>query len=290
MKAKIVLAAAGLALLTSLTALAQDADHSWSKTYPVNGKPTLIFESSDASVEFHPCADCHEIRIHVEVVGHKLSDYRLEEGQSGDEVHFLFKELPHVGVHIQWHMEHTRVTVETPAHLTLQARTSDGNVTLTGLQGDLGLTTGDGDVNLDHVSGDLRIKSGDGHLKITDAEGALDARTSDGSLTVDGLFHAIALHTSDGRLDLNLHQGTKLTEASTIQSSDGSVTIHVPQNFAADLDVHSSDGHVDCALPLTVDHYQSHGGEGHELHGKLNGGGTPLTIHTSDGNVKIEQL
>jgi hypothetical protein len=68
------------------------------------------------------------------------------------------------------------------------------------------------------------------------------------------------------------------------------VTIHVPQNFAADLDVHSSDGHVDCALPLTVDHYQSRGEEGHELHGKLNGGGTPLTIHTSDGNVKIEQL
>jgi DUF4097 and DUF4098 domain-containing protein YvlB len=114
-------------------------------------------------------------------------------------------------------------------------------------QGDLSLTTGDGDVNLDHVSGDLRIKSGDGHLKITDAEGALDARTSDGSLTVDGLFHAIALHTSDGTLNLNLRQGTKLTEASTIQSSDGSVTLHVPRDFAADLNVHSSDGHVECA-------------------------------------------
>jgi hypothetical protein len=290
MKAKSVLAAAGLALLTSITALAQDSDHSWSKTYPVTGKPSLIFETSDAGVEFHSCWECREIRIHVELVGHKLSDYRLEEGQSGDQVHFLFKELPHVGVHIQWHMERTHVTVETPAQLTLQARTSDGNVSLTGLQGDLGLTTGDGDVNLDHVSGDLRIKSGDGHLKITDAEGALDARTSDGSLTVDGLFHAIALHTSDGTLDLNLRQGTKLTEASTIQSSDGSVTLHVPRDFAADLNVHSSDGHVECALPLTVDHYQSRGGEGHELHGELNGGGTPLTIHTSDGNVKIEQL
>jgi hypothetical protein len=288
MKAKLILAAAALALLTSLTALAQDSDHSWSKTYPVTGKPTLIFETSDASVEFHPCAGCHEIGIHVELVGHKLSDYRLEEGQTGDEVHFLFKELPHVGVHIQWHLERTHVTVETPSQLTLQAKTSDGNVTLTGLQGEMGLTTGDGDVDLDHVSGDLRIKSGDGHLKITDAEGALDARTSDGNLTVDGLFHAIALHTSDGTLDLNLRNGTRLTEASTIQSSDGSVTIHVPQNFAADLDVHSSDGHVDCALPLTMDHYQS--GGGHGLHGKLNGGGTPLTIHTSDGNVKIEQL
>jgi len=68
------------------------------------------------------------------------------------------------------------------------------------------------------------------------------------------------------------------------------VTIRVPWNVAADLNVHTSDGHVDCALPLTMDQYQSGGEQGHELRGKLNGGGTPLTIHTSDGNVKIEYL
>jgi Putative adhesin len=289
MKTKYARALAALAVLSSLTGFAQDPDHSWSRTYPVSGKPTLNLETSDAGVEFHPCGDCHEIRIHIEVVGRKLSDYRLEEGQSGDEVHFLFKELPHLGAHIVWHKEQTRVTVESPVQLTLQARTSDGNVTLSGLQGDLSLTTGDGNLDLDHVSGNLRIKSGDGRVKITNADGAIDARTSDGNLSVDGLFHALALHTSDGTLDLSLREGTKLAGASTIQSSDGSVTIRVPQNFAADLNVHTSDGHVDCALPLTMDHYQS-GGESHELRGKLNGGGTPLTIHTSDGNVKIEYL
>jgi hypothetical protein len=270
MKTKYAVPLAGLAILSSLTTVAQDPDHSWSKTYPVTGKPTLTLETSDAGVEFHSCGDCHEIRIHVQVEGRKLSDYRLEEGQSGDQVHFLFKELPHMGVHITWHRE-TRVTVESPAQLTLQAKTSDGNVTLSGLQGDLSLTTGDGNLTLDHVSGSLRIKSGDGHVRVTDADGAIDA------------------HTSDGTLDLNLREGTKLTGASTIQSSDGSMTIRVPQSFAADLSVHTSDGHVECALPLTMDHYQS-GGEGHELRGKLNGGGTPLTINTSDGNVKIEQL
>jgi hypothetical protein len=290
MKTKYAVALAGLAILSSLTALAQDPDHSWSRTYPVTGKPTLTFETSDASVEFRPCGDCHEIRIHVEVVGRKLSDYRLEEGQSGDEVHFLFKELPHVGAHIVWHREQTRVTVESPALLTLQARTSDGNVSLSGLQGDLNLTTGDGNVALDHVSGNLRIRSGDGHVRVTDADGAIDAHTSDGNLSVDGLFHALAFQTSDGTLDLNLREGTKLTGASTIRSSDGSVTIRVPQSFAADINVHTSDGHVDCTLPLTMDHYQSGGAQGHELHGKLNGGGTPLTINTSDGNVKIESL
>jgi hypothetical protein len=290
MKTKLTVAVAALAMLTSLPVLAQDSDHSWSKTYAVTGKPTLNFEVSDANVAFQSCGECREIRIHVELVGRKLSDYRLEEGQSGDEVHFLFKELPHIGVHIVWHSEQTHVTVESPAQLTLEAKTSDGNVTLSGLQGELALTTGDGDVTLDHVSGDLRIKSGDGHVRISDAEGTLDARTSDGSLNVDGLFHALVLHTSDGTLDVSLRDGTKLTEASSIQTSDGSVTLHVPQSFAADLDVHTSDGHLDCKLPLTIDHYQSNGGEGHAFHGKLNGGGTPFSIHTSDGNVKIEQL
>jgi hypothetical protein len=290
MKTKYALPLAALAAFSCLTGLAQDPDHSWSKTYPVTGKPTLTLETSDAGVEFHSCGDCHEIRIRVELVGRKLSDYRLEEGQSGDEVHFLFKDLPHLGAHIVWHREQTRVTVESPAQLTLEARTSDGNVTLSGLQGDLGLTTGDGNVTVDHVSGNLRIKSGDGGVKITHADGAIDAHTSDGNLSVDGLFHALALHTSDGTLDVSLREGTKLDGVSTVQSSDGSVTIRVPQNFAADLSVHTSDGQVDCALPLTMDHYQFGGDQGHQLRGKLNGGGTPLTIHTSDGNVKIEYL
>jgi len=290
MKTKYALPLAALAVFTSLTALGQDRDHSWFRTYPVTGKPTLTLETADAGVEFRPCGDCHEIRIHVEVEGRELSDYRLEEGQSGDEVHFLCKELPHIGGHITWHREQTRVTVESPAQLTLQAKTSDGNVTLSGLQGDLSLTTGDGNLALDHVSGNLRIKSGDGQVKVTDADGYIEAHTSDGNLSVDGLFHALALHTSDGQLDLNLREGTRLAGASTIQSSDGSVNIRVPSSFAADLSVHTSDGRVDCALPLAMDHYESGGGQGHELHGKLNGGGTPLTIHTSDGNVKIEQL
>ena len=289
MKTKYALPLAALAVF-SLTCLAQDPDHSWSRTYPVAGKPTLNLETADAGVEFRPCGDCHEIRIHVELVGRKMSDYRLEEGQSGDQVHFLFKERPQLGPHMGWHNVHTQVTIESPAQITLEAKTSDGGVTLSGLHGDLSLTTRDGGIALDHVSGNLRIRASDGHVKVTDAEGAIDAHTNDGNLTVDGLFHAIALHTGDGTLEVNLREGTRLGGPSTIQTSDGSVTVRVPRSFAADLDVHTSDGHLDCSLPLTMDHYQSGEEGGHKLRGKLNGGGTPLTIHTSDGNVKIEYL
>lgn len=290
MKIKIALALAGVAALAAIPALAQDADHLWTKSYPVSGKPTLNLETGDAGLQISSCGGCREIRIKVETDGVRLSDYRLEESQTGDQVHFLFKEKPHIGVHVTWHRTQAKVTVETPAELTLEAHSGDGNVSVSGLNGDLGLTTGDGNLTADHLSGKLRIKSSDGHVTITNSTGALEARTSDGNLTVDGVFNAVTLHTSDGKLEVSLRDGTKLSEPSSIQASDGSVTVRLAQGFAADLDVHTSDGHLDCALPLTMDHYDSKEGGGHNLHGKLNGGGAPLTIHTSDGSVKIEQL
>ena len=290
MKTRIALLLAGAAALAAMPALAQDSEHLWTKSYPVSGRPTLNLETGDAGLQIGSCGTCREIRIKVETEGTKLSDYRLEESQTGDQVHFLFKEKPHVGVHITWHRTQTKVTVETPSELTLEARSGDGDVSVSGLNGDLGLTTGDGNLTADHLSGKLRIKSSDGHVTITNSTGALEARTSDGNLSVDGVFNAVTLHTSDGKLEVSLREGTKLSEASSIQASDGSVTVRLPQGFAADLDVHTSDGHLDCALPLTMDHYDRKDGGGHNLHGKLNGGGAPLTIHTSDGSVKIEQL
>ena len=290
MKTNFALALAGAAALAAMPALAQDTDHLWTKSYPLTGRPTLNLEVGDAGLQISSCGACREVRIKVETEEIKLSDYRLEESQSGDQVHFLFKEKVHLGVHVTWHKTQTRVTVETPAELTLESRSGDGSVAVSGLSGDLGLTTSDGNVTADHLSGKLRVNSSDGHVTISNSTGALEARTSDGNLTVDGVFNAVALHTSDGKLEVSLREGTKLSEPSSIQASDGSVMVRLPQGFAADLDVHTSDGHLDCALPLIMDHYDSKDGGGHNLHGKLNGGGTPLTIHTSDGSVKIEQL
>jgi len=288
---------ASLCLLATFpyTVYAQNSDHSWSKTYAVTGKPSLTLDISDANVQVHSCGDCRQVSIHVELEEQKLSDYRLEESQRGDAIRFSLKEhmkdRSRFGFHVNWHRSEPKVTIDTPAELALDAHTSDGHFEASGLRGELNLRSGDGNVDMDDVKGKLRVESGDGHVRLTNAEGALEARMSDGGLTVDGTFHAIALYTSDGNLDLTLRDGSKLTEASRIESSDGKVHIRVPHDFTADLDVHTSDGHVECALPLTMDHFSSNGdSSGHGLHGKLNGGGTPLLIRTSDGNVTIQTL
>jgi hypothetical protein len=145
-------------------------------------------------------------------------------------------------------------------------------------------------VALDDVHGALRLTSSDGNVVIRGATGTLEARGSDGHMQIDGQFTAVQLHTSDGNLDLTLAPGSQLNAASRIESSDGHVIVHVPSTLAADLDVTTSDGRLDCSLPLTMDHYDSNESSGHSVHGRLNGGGTPLTIHTSDGNVRIAAL
>lgn len=271
-------------------ALAQTSDHDWTKTYSIPGKPSLTVETGDSNLRIHSCGTCKTISIKAHT-DRKLTDYRLEESQSGDHVSFLFKEKPHIGIHMEWHNRgETYVEVETPGTLDLEAKTSDGNLNARDLEGDLQIHTGDGSAELDNLRGTIRLQSSDGNMTLQNATGTLEARSSDGHMKVDGNFSAVQLHSSDGGLDFTLADGSKLTAASRIESSDGTVTIRVPHDFAADLDISTSDGHIDCSLPLTLEHYDSRESSGHRMHGKVNAGGVPLTIHTSDGNVTISQL
>jgi hypothetical protein len=271
----------------ALPACAQVTGHDWQKSYTLSGSPTLTIETGDSGLDIQSCGDCKEIRVQVHA-SRDLNEYRLEEHQDGNHVFFSFKEKPHLGVHFNWKNEAgTKVSVETPAHLDLDAKTADGNLTARELTGELQVHAGDGSVTLEDVHGDLRLGTSDGNVVIRRASGTLEARGSDGHMTIDGQFNGVQLHTSDGNLDFTLDSGSQLNAASRIESSDGHVVLHVPSTLAADLDISTSDGHLDCALPLTMDHYDS---SGNHLHGHLNGGGTPLSVHTSDGNVRIAAL
>ena len=287
----ILLLAASLLPVSCLPASAQNTDHEWQKEYALSGKPSLSLETGDSNVEIHSCGDCKSIRIHIQSP-RKLSEYRLEEHQEQDHVAFTFKEKMHVGIQLHWTTARNapKVIVDAPSHLDLDAHTSDGNLAAAQFNGAFQIRSADGAVSLDDLHGDLRLTSSDGNIAIHNASGTLEARTSDGSIKVDGQFSSVQLHSSDGSLDFALAPGSQLTAPSRIESSDGNVRLRVPQTFAADLDVTTRDGHLDCKLPLSMDNYSSSDSSGHHVHGHLNAGGTPITIHTSDGNVSIAAL
>jgi len=280
-----------LVLMTYGLASAKAGAEEWQKSYPVSGKALLTLSTGDASVDLHSCGACREVRIAVDWRDRRPSDFTLKETQAGDQVRFQLDEKAQIGIHFtvrNWHAP--QVKVETPASLDLEARTADGGLKISGVQGNVQLHTSDGAVDVEDVGGTLRLTASDGSIEIHNVTGTLESRSSDGHATIDGKFTALQVHTSDGNLDLTVNEGSQLASASRIESSDGHVTVRLPRTLAVDLDVHTSDGKIDCELPLTMEGYNSDHGSGHNLHGHLNAGGVPLTIHTSDGNVTIGAL
>jgi hypothetical protein len=270
---------------------AKASGEDWQKSYPIAGKASITMATGDAGVELRSCGECREVRVRVDWRDRKPSTFVLTESQTGDHVSFELKEKPHVGVHVEfgnWHGP--QVTVETPRSVDLDARTSDGGLSVSGIQGSLQLHTSDGGVDVEDVGGSLRLTSSDGSIRIHNVTGTLESRSSDGHVTVDGRFTAVQVHTSDGNLDLTLNEGTQLTASSRIESSDGKVNLRLPRALAADLDVHTSDGRINCSLPVTMEGYSSNGSSGHDLRGHLNAGGAELAIQTSDGSVTIAAL
>ena len=278
-----VLALTMLALAPAVTA---EAD--WQKSYAVSGKPSLTLSTGDASTDVRSCAECREVRIRVEWNDRHPGDYNLNEFQSSDHVNFELKEKQHLGIHFGPGHREPHVFVDTPADADLEARTSDGSLSVSGLNGNLDLHTGDGAVNVSDVSGAVRLVASDGSIRIHNVTGTLESKSSDGSVSIDGRLSGIQVRASDGRVDVTLADGSQLTTSSRIEASDGHVTIRLPKTLSADLEIHTSDGKIDCQLPLTMSGYNS--GGGHNIRGKLNAGGTPLSVHTSDGNVTIAAL
>jgi hypothetical protein len=71
-----------------------------------------------------------------------------------------------------------------------------------------------------------------------------------------------------------------------LNSGDGSISLRLPRELLADIDLRTGDGHINANLPVTVNFLNGH----HEMHGKLNGGGAPISVRTGDGSINIGPL
>ena len=143
--------------------------------------------------------------------------------------------------------------------------------------------TGDGSIKLLGVHGSLRADTGDGSIQGENLDGTLEAHSGDGSVHVTGRFDRLQLHTQDGSVELNVQHGSRMGGGWRVETGDGSVRVNLPRDLATDLELHTGDGHLRVDLPFSVEGMNS----GHELHGKLNGGGPPLVVRTGDGSINI---
>jgi DUF4097 and DUF4098 domain-containing protein YvlB len=146
--------------------------------------------------------------------------------------------------------------------------------------------SGDGRISVHDVKGEMHRSTSDGSIEADAVDGDFEARTGDGRIRANGRWDRLSLETSDGSVEAEAHAGSKMAAAWRIHTGDGSVTLRLPENFAADLDAHTGDGRITVDLPVTASGTLG----GSDLRGKLNGGGQTLVVRTGDGPIRLHRL
>ena len=239
----------------------------WSKSYTVSGKPDLRVETSDANIRV-TTGDQNTIEAKVVTSRYNIGEggIKVEEHQNGNAVEIEVK-FPHHNFNIEWGSHRVDIIIQMPREGNINLQTGDGRIEVAGLKGSMDLHTGDGSESLDNVDGKLHAVTGDGHIE------------------ANGRFDELTLKTGDGHVDVRAGHGSSMAADWRLETGDGSVSLEVPGNLAADVDLHTSDGHIDLDLPVTTEGKIRE----NEIHGKMNGGGSLLSIRTGDGSIHLRK-
>jgi Putative adhesin len=148
---------------------------------------------------------------------------------------------------------------------------------------------------------DAKLVSTNGRVEIGAIEGRADLHTTNGAVTAEGTQGAVKAHTTNGAISLLQVAGGcnavttngKITaellslgsQGCELHTTNGAIHITLPENIRADLDASTTNGNVTSALPLSVQGKISQRG----MEGKINGGGAPLKLRTTNGGITIEK-
>ena len=142
--------------------------------------------------------------------------------------------------------------------------------------------TSGGNIDATGLTGAIEIRTSGGNVTVADCSGALDAETSGGDISLHTVSARVSAETSGGDVSAEVRSNRGVD----LGTSGGSITLLLAPAVAATIDARTSGGAVTSALAMTI---SGKSGES-RLRGTVNGGGEPVTLHTSGGDIHIGPL
>jgi putative adhesin len=273
------------------------------KPFTVSGRAKVHVETNDGSVRVST-SDSKQVEFRVEYHGYELGkNLHIDAHQDGDKVELIARISGHWGISWSHNSRGLHIEVRMPRegdldvhsgdgsvqaesiNGTVKVYTGDGSVKANSLSGNIDLHTNDGSITVDTLKGDIRLHTGDGSIEGRDLDGTVDADSGDGHIRIAGRFEGLNVKTGDGSVDTRVLPGSRMKSSWSIRTGDGSVDIVLPSDFQTNIDASTGDGHISLGVPVTVEGTFSNS----QIHGKMNGGGQPLTIHTGDGSIRLSK-
>lgn len=126
------------------------------------------------------------------------------------------------------------------------------------------LKTLNGGIGLEHLNGDLKFDTTNGGVDLTDLAGNVHGSTVNGGL------------------DIALSGSRWQGEGLHAETTNGGITLNVPENYAAHLEAGTVNGGIEVNFPVTIQ-----GEIKHHLDTDLGGGGPTIHAETTNGGVTI---
>jgi DUF4097 and DUF4098 domain-containing protein YvlB len=206
--------------------------------------------------------DSRDLTVHADIGGTSASNFTVTAEQDASGVTVAAHSAQRIAFGVS--TLHAKFTIEVPRDYPVDVKTSDGTIDISGLKASVNGKTSDGDIGLRDITGNLTVRTSDGNIRLVNIDGRIDARTSDGKIEAE-------VHSNEGI---------------SLRTSDGSLTLRLPADVHATLEAVTSDGRVHSEIPITTTEI----GRNSRIRGTINGGGEPIYLHTSDGDIRVEAI
>jgi len=173
--------------------------------------------------------------------------------------------------------------VTVPAQADVKVDTSNGAITIRGIEGQFNLDTSNGAIDMDDLVGVVYADTSNGRIDVNGFAGSLDLETSNGAIDIEDVEASVDARTSNGRIDFS---GVLLGDNHDLRTSNGSIEVRVPLTANITFDASTSIGSISTNLQLMGDT------EGRSWNASMNAHVTQtsqtLELRTSNGNIRIE--
>ena len=166
--------------------------------------------------------------------------------------------------------------------------TSNAEIRVQALRGSLDAQTSNSSVELMDVDGDAKVHTSNGHIRTEGLRGALEASTSNASINARlaqvPADRPVRLETSNSSVELSLP--ANFANDIRVSSSNGGITLHMPYQVNAHVTARTTNSSISSDFEVKM---QGEIGKS-RLEGVIGNGGPLIDLSTSNGGIRLLKM